>query len=381
MNTKNPEPSASTEAGAPAPTWPEFDDLRVQLVYDILCDDNTPPAETDERWEGFAARRIAAALAPPGDERAPTAQHQELIAQLEEMVTFLCGAGELRGGTYGEKHPAYRGMYWWRTPLRTLEKDIVAALAAPSPPERAEPGLSERWVIVRETALDVGQGDDVRTGGRPELGYALLANAATFDGQDAARIALRETGLPIGWVLMPLSRLLPDLSTQLTTQTRNAAFADDHRSPLLSQSPSQGADRAESFSQPPVAWMRLEDVPLLRTSRGATIYEAKPTNTMQAMPMFAAPGAELAVAWPQEKSVKRRDDMSASDALQVGLDSDNDVMVSLWTEQTGYSSVEFCNGGGNGGGRSPRTRMALIALMVAMEADNAAAAQRSGDAT
>ena len=71
--------------------------------------------------------------------------------------------------------------------------------------------VSERWVVVRESVLDVGLGDDVRTGGRPELGYALIANAATFRSEDDARAAIKAASLPIGWVYMPLSRLLPDL--------------------------------------------------------------------------------------------------------------------------------------------------------------------------
>jgi hypothetical protein len=74
------------------------------------------------------------------------------------------------------------------------------------------------------------------------------------------------------------------------------------------------------------------------------------------------------IVWPKEKSVKRRDDMSSSDTLQVGIDESGDLQVCLWTSN-GYSSVEFCSGSG-GGGKSPNTRLALIALMVAMEADN-----------
>jgi hypothetical protein len=71
--------------------------------------------------------------------------------------------------------------------------------------------LPERWVVVKQVALDVGQGEDVRTGGRPELGYALIADAATFCSEREAREAITGAGLPLGWVLMPLSRLLPDL--------------------------------------------------------------------------------------------------------------------------------------------------------------------------
>ena len=77
----------------------------------------------------------------------------------------------------------------------------------------------ERWVVVRETALDVGYGDDVRTGGRPELGYALISDAATFASQAEAADAIRAASLPLGWVYMPLSRLLPDLYTQTTKET------------------------------------------------------------------------------------------------------------------------------------------------------------------
>lgn len=40
---------------------PEFNDPIVQTVYEILCADNEPP--NGEHWEGFAARRIVAALA------------------------------------------------------------------------------------------------------------------------------------------------------------------------------------------------------------------------------------------------------------------------------------------------------------------------------
>ena len=56
--------------------------------------------------------------------------------------------------------------------------------------------------------------------------------------------------------------------------------------------------------------------------------------------------------------------------MRVGFDSDNDVFVSVWDERGG-GGIEFCNPGGGGGGQSSRTRVALIALMVAMEADNA----------
>lgn len=78
--------------------------------------------------------------------------------------------------------------------------------------------------------------------------------------------------------------------------------------------------------------------------------------------------AGKAIQWPQEKAVGRAEDMGQG-YLRVVLDSDNDVVVAVWDGKRS-ASVEFCTPG-LGGGRSSRTRMALIALMVAIEADNA----------
>jgi len=90
---------------------------------------------------------------------------------------------------------------------------VNAVEAQPQPEARVYP-LPERWVVVCETVLDVGLGGDVRTGGRPELGYALIANAGTFSTEDEAHAAHRSASLPLGWVVMPLSRLLSDLYEQ-----------------------------------------------------------------------------------------------------------------------------------------------------------------------
>jgi hypothetical protein len=78
----------------------------------------------------------------------------------------------------------------------------------------------------------------------------------------------------------------------------------------------------------------------------------------------AAPSAGL--RWPEGRDVARCGDMTplGDSVLRIVLDSDNDVCVEAW------GSLEFCNGGG-GGGQSPNTRAALIALMAAMEQDNA----------
>lgn len=75
------------------------------------------------------------------------------------------------------------------------------------------------------------------------------------------------------------------------------------------------------------------------------------------------------IQWPAGRDAGRAEDMGEGH-LRVLLDSDNDVCVAVWDGKRS-ASVEFCNPGGGGGGRSSRTRMALIGLMVAIEADNA----------
>jgi hypothetical protein len=75
-----------------------------------------------------------------------------------------------------------------------------------------------------------------------------------------------------------------------------------------------------------------------------------------------------ATTWPSSRDTARLEDMSPNGHLRVTLDASNDVIVEVFNGER-FASVEFCNGAG-GGGRSPQTRMALIALMVAIEADN-----------
>ena len=73
--------------------------------------------------------------------------------------------------------------------------------------------------------------------------------------------------------------------------------------------------------------------------------------------------------FPKERDVGRYGDMSQTAHIRVGLDGDSDVYVSIYDDQGG-ASIEFCTQCA-GGGKSPRTREALIALMIAIEADNA----------
>lgn len=89
----------------------------------------------------------------------------------------------------------------------------------------------------------------------------------------------------------------------------------------------------------------------------------------QVAALTSAPAVPEAIKWPQARDVGRIADMSPSALMRVGFDSDNDVSVGVYDEN-GSAVVEFCVPG-SGGGKSSLTRRALIALMVAMEADNA----------
>lgn len=69
---------------------------------------------------------------------------------------------------------------------------------------------------------------------------------------------------------------------------------------------------------------------------------------------------------PRARDVGRLEDMSRTGTLRVGLDGDGDAYVSCFDGEQA-ASVEFCTSGG----KSPNTHRALIALMVAIESDNA----------
>ena len=68
------------------------------------------------------------------------------------------------------------------------------------------------------------------------------------------------------------------------------------------------------------------------------------------------------------RTAERMEDMSHSGALRLHLADDGDIVVVCETEEA-TGRVEFCNCG-PGGGKSPRTHKALIALYEAMKADN-----------
>lgn len=79
----------------------------------------------------------------------------------------------------------------------------------------------------------------------------------------------------------------------------------------------------------------------------------------------ALPNLEL----PKSRVVGRIADMNPKAHLRVCLDEDDDLFLGVW-DARGMAVISFITPG-PGGGKSPRTRSALIALMDAIEADNA----------
>jgi hypothetical protein len=49
------------------PALPPFDDPRVKIVYDLLCEEVAPPP--GQHWEGWESRRIVAALSAARSEK------------------------------------------------------------------------------------------------------------------------------------------------------------------------------------------------------------------------------------------------------------------------------------------------------------------------
>ncbi len=94
------------------------------------------------------------------------------------------------------------------------------------------------------------------------------------------------------------------------------------------------------------------------------------------------PTESMPEGWGSQNFVERLGDMSPLGRLRVAFDNDGDVIVAIVPDPNSYDtggSVEFCTTGFGGGG-SPHTRNACIALFKAMERDNESNRARCGRA-
>jgi hypothetical protein len=99
-------------AVAPVAQW---EDLRVQRVYEILCADETPPK--GEHWEGFAARRIVDNIATPA---------ANAIATL--TLDFARITNELR--CYNRAADAYKGEHIHKVWAREIDNILDTYFAS-----------------------------------------------------------------------------------------------------------------------------------------------------------------------------------------------------------------------------------------------------------
>ncbi len=104
---------------------PTFDDPQVQAVYALLCDEE--PAPHGEHWEGFAARRIVAAL----EARATRAAQALPCGHPAELLLKSAETGE---PLYCELCDDKSG----RRDAEARESELSAAALAPPPAAAAE---------------------------------------------------------------------------------------------------------------------------------------------------------------------------------------------------------------------------------------------------
>jgi hypothetical protein len=149
--------------------------------------------------------------------------------------------------------------------------------------------------------------------------------------------------------------VLRDIALELLTEQIKASTNDRRTKACLMACEGVSTKDLEAVmvNTGPLLKNKLAEVDLLRATNA----------NLRAQP------AQKAIEWPNARDVGRYGDMSPSAHLRVGLDTDNDVYLSVWDE-SGGASIEFCTPGA-GGGASPATRMALISLMLAIEQDNA----------
>lgn len=141
------------------------------------------------------------------------------------------------------------------------------------------------------------------------------------------------------------------------------------------------AQVALASTKEPDFWANAGVLSVLRLmDEGAVCLSTRPTQDMDVALYTSKPildpakSREQCITWPNGRHVGRIGDMAprGHSHMQVSLDADNDVCVQIWEqdrEDGQVAGIEFCCPG-VGGGKSPRTREALLGLMVAMEDDN-----------
>lgn len=181
-----------------------------------------------------------------------------------------------------------------------------------------------------------------------------------------------------GWwsIAQPERERVSELEAQVAQLNAELAALRGERAALVAQVAAANAQEPAFWANSGVLSMVKEmDFGAVGLSCRKTPDADVPLHTTRPIP-DAMQAQAPRIKWPKSREVGRLGDMAprGHSHMQVILDADSDVCVHIW-EQEGddgqLAGIEFCCPG-IGGGKSPRTREALLALMVAMEEDNAA---------
>ncbi|MDX4955914.1 hypothetical protein [Delftia acidovorans] len=342
--------------------------IRLDAIYREEADCDEPPRRPD--WLATALHLAAAAP------QAPEARVDDLAALVKRLVQAL------RKAAPNHVLPAQALDYLKRQGLQG--SPLRAADAAPQAPA-APSGLPSGWVPCILTH-DGQHPEEVAYG--PQI---MMDRLKKWLGRYFELLAQKVLAEPVqAEMLAALQAVAMDVVHVGAGENTISDAARAKVEAVLEQIGAPWPGPAASLAEPVAGnWVAASDVDRLVRELDVALHGesdaapqaslcdivglAKAAADKLGRPVLAAPAApavDAPIVWPKARDVGRIGDMSPSAHLRIGLDSDNDVYASIWDERGG-GSIEFCTPGA-GGGKSSRTRMALLAVMVAMEADNAA---------
>ena len=117
-----------------------------------------------------------------------------------QSTPFVSSTGETRNPIYegqfdGETLEQAEARRHWAKVAMEMARN--AALSAPSYGEQVREG----FLLARETVLEL-------PGGSKELGYTPMPGLGVFVSNDEVFAAIRELGLPLGWVSVRLGQVI-----------------------------------------------------------------------------------------------------------------------------------------------------------------------------
>jgi hypothetical protein len=118
-------------------------------------------------------------------------------AKYPDLRAFHEGVGGVGPHAFTWKDKPHRLVY----DLTRMVAELRDAATSATPSDKQE--AVAKWIVAREAVVDTGTP-------RKELAYAVPPESRLWDSYSEASAAIKEMGLPIGWVAMELHRLIPD---------------------------------------------------------------------------------------------------------------------------------------------------------------------------